>query len=124
MPAGTTLTTEEITRAETYRELGFSFRKIGRTIKRSPGAVQRALKDPKNYRKNLAKRGRKKMHRDVQRKKIAALARNSSMSAAAIKDELLLDCSARTVLNEIKREKLKLRKMKKKPKLTKEHKKK
>ena len=46
------------------------------------------------------------------------------MSAALIKEELFLDCSVRTVLNEIKREKLKLTKMKKKPKLTKEQKKK
>lgn len=107
MPAGSSLSEEELNKASAYKELGFSFRKIARILKRSPGAVQHALKKGKNYKINLSTRGRKKKNSWLTRKRIAALARNSTKSAPSIKEELNLDCSARTVLNDIKREKLK-----------------
>lgn len=60
MPAGTSLTEEDINKASPYKDLGFSFTKIARLFKISPGAVQHALKKRKKYKKDLSTRGRNK----------------------------------------------------------------
>ena len=122
MSTGVRLTKKEQGKIDALRKEGYSYRDIGKKIKRSHNVVANYLKQGQKY-GLIGKRGRKTKLKPVTIKKIIHEASVNLRSSSQIKAELQLGESARTIRRVLSRcPSLVYKKFKSKPVLTDNHK--
>ena len=121
MSVGTRLTQKEQGKIEALRNEGYSYREIAKKIKRSASVVHNYLKLGNKYGLKREK-GRKSSVSAVLKKKIISLASSKLLSSKAIKAELQLEQSTRTIRRVLNQSpSLVYKKFKLKPPLSKTH---
>ena len=122
MGGGETLTTEEIAKLLAYKDAGWFNRKIARTLKRSPTAVNNVLNQKENYNTNRKNGNNQKVSPRGKAAFIRAGLKNNA-TASKIVAELDLPITPRRVQQILATSnRLKWKKMKSKPVLTNRHK--
>ncbi len=120
MGSGKRLTDYEKGQIDAFRSKGDGYRKIGKALKRSVGAISNYVNGKTGQTKSSGRPKKLTMQQEV---RIIEMASNSTKSLSTIKKQLKLNVDKKTIWNVLKRSKFIVRrKMRKAPNMTDNHK--